>query len=61
MAQQQLYGGQVRSVFQQMRRETMPPLGLCRVDQNEVAEGPRVRGVVAPIRFKMRHSLETLD
>jgi hypothetical protein len=40
---------------------TMPLPGLCRVDQNEVAQRPQNAGSIAHAAFKMRHSLEALD
>jgi hypothetical protein len=38
----------------------MPRPGLCRVDQNEVAESPAGSGLIKQTEIKMRHSPEAV-
>jgi hypothetical protein len=39
----------------------MPPPGLCREDQDGVAQGLSMTGLLARQRFNMRHSPEAWD
>jgi hypothetical protein len=41
--------------------ETMPHVGLCRVDQSKMLECPQNAGFAAHTMLKMGHSLEALD